>query len=255
MEFTDTHIHLYAEEFTHDRTALVKEALAQGVNKLLMPNIDSSTVLDMLALQKQFPDVCYPMMGLHPCYVKENYQQELAKVRKELEKGTYYAVGEIGLDRYWDLTFYEQQVDALTQQLKWAHELNLPVALHTREANEECIALIEKLNLPGLKGIFHCFSGTLEQAQRMIELGFYLGIGGVLTFKKSGLDEIVSQLSLDNLVLETDGPYLAPTPHRGKRNEPAYLKLVAEKMAEIKRCTVEEVAATTSRNAQQLFQL
>jgi TatD DNase family protein len=195
------------------------------------------------------------MMGLHPCYVKDNFEEELALVEKELRTGNYIAVGEIGMDKYWELDHLPQQEEALRCQLRWAHELDLPVALHTRNANDEVIAIIRDLNLPGLRGVFHCFSGTVEQANEMIQLGFYLGIGGVLTYKNGGLDKVITEIPLEHLVLETDGPYLSPVPFRGKRNLPAYIRYVAEKLADIKNQTLHRVADITTENARRLFRI
>jgi TatD DNase family protein len=255
VHLIDTHIHLYAEEFEGQQDQLIREAMSVGVQQFILPNIDHTSLDGLHTLADKYPGVCIPMMGLHPCYVKEGYEKELQQVEKLLRSGNYKAVGEIGLDKFWDLTFVEQQKQALRIQLNLAHELNLPVALHTRNANADTIALVRAMNLPGLRGVFHCVSGTLQEAQEMIDLGFYLGIGGVLTFKNSGLDKIVMDLPMERIVLETDGPYLAPAPHRGKRNDPSYLRLVADKLAEIKNLSIGEVAEITSANARKLFAL
>ncbi len=255
MPIIDTHIHLYAEEYAEDRNALVAAAKKDGISCLLLPNIDSSSINGLKALAEEYPGYCIPMMGLHPCYVKENFEAELAIIEKELRQGKYIAVGEIGLDKYWDLTHIRQQEAALRQQLKWAHELDLPVALHTRNANDEVLAILRELQLPGLRGVFHCFSGTMEQATRMTELGFYLGIGGVLTYKNGGVDKIIAQIPMEHLVLETDGPYLSPVPHRGKRNLPSYLRYVAEKLADIKNLPLSVVTDQSTENARRLFRL
>jgi TatD DNase family protein len=222
---------------------------------MLLPNIDSGSIAGLKQLAEDYPNYCLPMMGLHPCYVKENFETELSIVEKELKTGNYIAVGEIGMDRYWELDHISQQEEALRIQLKWAHELDLPVALHTRNANDEVISILRDLNLSGLRGVFHCFSGSPEQAAAMIELGFYLGIGGVLTYKNGGVDKIVAELPLDHIVLETDGPYLSPVPHRGKRNLPGYILHIAQKLAEIKNITPEEAGEITSANARKLFRL
>lgn len=255
MQIIDTHLHLYAEEFNADRKALIDAAKADGVVQMLLPNIDHTSLEGMLQLAADYPGYCLPMMGLHPCYVKDDFEAELALVEKELRTGKYIAVGEIGMDRYWELEHIAQQEAALKQQLRWAHELDLPVALHTRNANEEVMAIIRELNLPGLRGVFHCFSGTVEQAKSMIDLGFYLGIGGVVTYKNGGIDKVMQKIALDHIVLETDGPYLSPVPHRGKRNLPGYIVHVAEKLAEIKGISKEEVGDITSANARKLFRL
>jgi len=222
---------------------------------MLLPNIDSGSIAGLKQLAEDYPNYCLPMMGLHPCYVKENFETELSIVEKELKTGNYIAIGEIGMDRYWELDHISQQEEALRIQLKWAYELDLPVALHTRNANDEVISILRDLNLSGLRGVFHCFSGSPEQAAAMIELGFYLGIGGVLTYKNGGVDKIVAELPLDHIVLETDGPYLSPVPHRGKRNLPGYILHIAQKLAEIKNITPEEAGEITSANARKLFRL
>jgi TatD DNase family protein len=255
MQIIDTHIHLYAEEYKGDLQALIHAAREDGVSQMLLPNIDSESIEGVKKLSIDYPGYCVPMMGLHPCYVKTNYEQELAIIEKELRTGKYIAVGEIGMDKYWELNFIREQENALKHQLKLAHELDFPVALHTRNANQEVISIIKELQLGSLRGVFHCFSGTVEEAETMIELGFYLGIGGVVTYKNGGLDKILKDISIDNLVLETDGPYLSPHPHRGKRNQPAFINYVAEKIAAIKNISKTEVADITSSNARKLFRL
>jgi len=253
----DTHIHLYSEEFNADREQLIKKALTEGVGKFLLPNIDHDSIEGMLELCDRFSNVCFPMMGLHPCYVTDDYKAQLEVIRSALVKyeNRVIAVGEIGLDFHWDLTFKSQQEMAFKEQVLWAHERNLPIAIHSRNSTNEIIKILHELDLKNLKGVFHCFSGDINQADEILNLGFYFGIGGVVTFKNSGLDKIVADLPLFSLVLETDGPYLAPTPFRGKRNEPAYLKLVAEKLAEIKGISFEEVLNITTANAVKLFNL
>ncbi|RAJ04081.1 TatD DNase family protein [Chitinophaga skermanii] len=254
MNFIDTHTHLYSEEFGTDRTAMVQRALDAGVQELYMPNIDSSSIAGMLELVQNYPSNCFPMMGLHPCYVKENVEDELAIVAEWLKKGKFYAVGEIGLDFYWDKTFVEQQYHAFETQIKLALAHDLPIAIHSRESTRECIDIVKKLHDGRLTGVFHCFSGTLEEAREIIDMGgFKLGIGGVVTFKKAGLDAIVAEIGMEHIVLETDAPYLAPVPYRGKRNESAYLPLVAQKIADVKNLKIEDVAAITSTNARKLF--
>ncbi len=255
MQLIDTHLHLYAEEFDADRNAVVDAARKAGVVQLLLPNIDSSSWQGMMDLSSAYPGYCLPMMGLHPCYVLENYEEELQLVERELAKGGYVGVGEIGMDRHWSLDFIEQQETALRRQLALAHHYDLPVALHTRNANDEVIAILRDMQLSGLRGVFHCFSGTVEQAHAMTDLGFYLGIGGVLTYKNGGLDTVLEQVDIRHLVLETDGPYLSPAPYRGKRNQPAYIRYVAEKLADVKNITLERAAAITTENARQLFRL
>ena len=255
MQLVDTHLHLYAEEFHDDRKQVIDAAIQNGVTKMLLPNIDSSTAYSMLQLCHDYPENCFPMMGLHPCYVNDTYEKELKQVEAELRSGKYNGVGEIGMDKHWDLTHIAEQTKALTKQLIWAYEMELPVALHTRNCTADVIAIIQELNIKGLKGIFHCFGGTYDEAQQIIDMGMYLGIGGVVTFKNSGLDEIIKNVDLKNIVLETDGPYLAPVPFRGKRNQPAYITHVAEKIADLKQISIEEVATTTTANALTLFGL
>lgn len=255
MQIIDTHIHLYAEEYMGDLQALIHAAQQDGVSQMLLPNIDSESIEGVKKLATDYPGYCIPMMGLHPCYVKSNYIEELTIIENELRSGKYIAVGEIGMDKYWELDFIGEQENALKQQLILAHELNLPVALHTRNANQEVLSIIKELQLDGLRGVFHCFSGSLEEAETMIKLGFYLGIGGVVTYKNGGLDKIIKDISIDYLVLETDGPYLSPHPHRGKRNQPAFINYVAEKIAEIKNISKKDVADITSANAKKLFRL
>lgn len=253
MRLIDTHTHLYLEQFDEDRDEMIQRALDSGVEQFFLPNIDSSSITKMLELEGAYPGRCFAMMGLHPCSVKENFEEELAIVRDWLDERPFCAVGEIGIDLYWDKTFLEQQKEAFRLQAEWAKELGLPIVLHSREATDILIGLVEEAKDERLRGVFHCFSGTEEQARRVTELGFFLGIGGVLTFKNAGLDKVMEKIGLEHVVLETDAPYLAPVPYRGKRNESAYVRLVAEKLAAIKGVSFREVAETTSRNAEQLF--
>lgn len=258
---------------------MIDRALAEGVQKMYLPAIDSSELEHLLALEKAFPGVCIPMMGLHPCSVKANYEDELRLVEEQLrsrrlpaageeqlparsfaavgegplKSRKFAAVGEIGLDFYWDVSFTEQQFDAFRRQVDWAGELGLPVVIHSRKSLDECIGVIREKQNGALKGIFHCFSGTVEQAMQVIELGFYLGIGGVVTYKNAGLAEVLVDLPLERMVLETDAPYLTPVPFRGKRNESSYIKYVAQRVAEVKGVSVEEVAAVTTANAENIF--
>ena len=255
MNLIDTHCHIYSAEFDADRQAMLARAESEGITKMLMPAIDISTHVQMLSLEKEFPGRCLSMMGLHPCSVKENYLGELATVEQHFEKRPFVAVGETGLDFYWDLTHMKQQYEVFQRQIELALNFNIPVVIHSRNSIDECIELVDKNQNGNLRGVFHCFSGSIEQALRITNLNFYLGIGGVLTFKKSGLDTVVDQLGLDHIVLETDAPYLAPVPFRGKRNECSYLKYVAEKLAGIKNIAVEEIAEATAANAKELFDL
>jgi TatD DNase family protein len=252
--FIDTHTHLYSEEFNEDRTAIINKAISHSVTKLYLPNIDSNSIDGMLQLEKEFPDNCYPMMGLHPCSVKENYLDELIVVKKWLDKRKFIAIGEIGMDLYWDKTFVAEQEIAFKKQIDWALEYNYSIVIHCRNAFDEIFEILQSYpKLP--KGIFHCFSGDVEQAQKILALkNFKLGIGGVLTFKNSGLDKVVEALSIDDIVLETDSPYLAPMPYRGKRNESSYIPLIAKKVAEIKNISFEEVENMTTKNANFIFE-
>ncbi|HQW16677.1 MAG TPA: TatD family hydrolase [Bacteroidia bacterium] len=252
MIFTDTHTHLYATEFDADRKELMQQAIDAGVSRFFLPNVEKSSVNEMLELCKQFPENCFPMMGLHPCSVKEDYLAELALVESELSKGKYFGVGEIGLDFYWDKSFIKEQEEAFLKQITWSCELNLPVSIHSRSATTRAIELIQLSGL-SVKGVFHCFSGSIEEAKAITDMGMYLGIGGVVTYKNSGLDAIVSQVGLKHIVLETDAPYLPPVPHRGKRNIPEYLLLTAQKLAVIKNCSVAEVAEQTTNNSKVIF--
>jgi TatD DNase family protein len=256
MYFIDTHAHLYAEEFDTDRAMMVKRAIDAKVSKILLPNVEANTISGLKQLLIDFPNNCFGMMGLHPCSVTANYEQELAPIKTELFENTtrYNAVGEIGIDLYWDKTTQIFQENAFTIQCQWALELNLPIAIHTRSATYETIKQLKTLpKQPG--GVFHCFSGSLEEAHEIIKLGYFLGIGGVLTYKNANLPNILSQLSLDNIILETDSPYLPPVPYRGKRNESSYIPLIAEKLADVFNVSMQKIAETTTYNAEKLFKL
>lgn len=253
MRLVDTHAHIYLEEFEKDRAEMLQRAEKEGVEKIFLPAIDSTTHGQMLKLEEQYPGQCISMMGLHPCYVKENYEAELKIVEDYLAQRPFAAVGEIGLDFYWDTTFTEQQYKAFHRQIEWALHYDIPIAIHSRNATDECIDVVASHQEGSLTGVFHCFSGNAGQAKKIADLGFYLGIGGVVTFKNSGLDKAIENISLDQLLLETDAPYLAPVPFRGKQNEPSYLKYIVEKIATIKNCSQEEVEAVTTVNAMKLF--
>ncbi|MEI3799948.1 MULTISPECIES: TatD family hydrolase [unclassified Chitinophaga] len=255
MLWIDTHTHLYSEEFEADREEMVARALAAGVDKLFLPNIDESSIEGMLALEAKHPDHIYAMMGIHPCYVKEAVDEQLDLVKAWLQQRSFKAIGEIGLDFYWDKSLLIQQYKAFQEQLMLAREYGLPVSIHSREATRECINEVKALQDGRLSGVFHCFSGTLDEAKEIIDLGFYLGIGGVVTFKKSGLDKLLEEIDLAHIVMETDAPYLAPVPYRGKRNESAYLPLAGEKVADIKNLKIADVADITSSNARKLFKM
>lgn len=253
MFLTDTHTHLYLEEFKNDREEMVERALENDVKYMLLPNIDSSSIDGMMELSEQFPKNCFPMMGLHPTSVKENYMEELELAEHWIEKEKYYAIGEIGIDLYWDKTFQKEQEIALAYQIELAIKHKLPIVIHMRDSFKEVYEVVKNYASPELTGVFHCFTGTHEQAEKIIDLNFYLGIGGVLTFKNSGLEKVVEKIDIKHLLLETDSPFLTPMPHRGKRNESAYTRFIAEKIAEIKNISLEKVAEITTSNANQLF--
>ncbi len=252
----DTHCHLYLEDFKADLAEVIQRATDSGVQKIFLPAIDKETHEQLNALTQLSTGKLQllPMMGVHPCSVKENFEEELKTAEHLLNNGKYFAVGEIGLDYYWDLSFKEQQIYAFEKQLQWSVERQLPVAIHSRHSTADCIHSVSTFN-GSIKGIFHCFSGTAEEAKQVIDLGMYLGIGGVVTYKNTNLRDILKEVGLCNVVLETDSPYLTPVPHRGKRNEPAYVKLVCEAIAIALEKTVEEVAEITSQNALRVFQL
>ena len=249
----DTHTHLYLEQFDDDRSEVVQRALDQGVERMYLPNVDSRTIDAMLSLEGQYPGKVIAMMGLHPCSVKDNYKEELRLVEDWLNRRDFCAIGEIGIDLYWDKTHVGEQKEAFLTQVRWAKELGKPVVIHSRDSIELILELLRPEKDERLRGIFHCFTGTCEQAQAVMDLGFYLGIGGVLTFKNSGLDKVLATVPLEYLVLETDAPYLAPVPYRGKRNESAYVALVGAYLADVKRVPLEEAGRVTSENARNIF--
>ena len=252
--YIDTHTHLYDERLVADEQNIPR-AIAAGVTKMYLPNCDTATIAGMHAICDKWPDNCFPMIGLHPTYVKEGYQAELARMEAELTQRKYYAVGEIGLDYYWDITHKNEQRTAFEYQIDLALAHQLAIVIHSRESNDDCIEVVRSKQNGDLHGIFHCFSGDLAQARAVIDLGLYLGIGGVVTYKKSILPDIVREIPLEHLVLETDAPYLAPVPYRGKqRNESAFIPLIAAAIAEIKGITIGEVAAVTTKNAQLIFE-
>ncbi len=263
MILVDTHAHLYGSDFDSDIQEVLQRAYAQGIQKIFLPAIDSGTHSKLLALAAANPverpdaklPAAYPMMGVHPCSIKEDYEKELEIALSYLDNGTkYYAVGEIGLDFHWDVTHKEQQHKALDIQVQWAIERNLPIVIHSRKSTYQCIESLKKYK-GKVTGVFHCFSGSVEEANEVLKLGFYLGIGGVLTYKNSGLKDVLFKTGIDKVILETDAPYLTPVPHRGKRNESAYIRLVAEDMAKAMGMTVEQVAEVTTENAMKLFKL
>ncbi|GAD87911.1 putative deoxyribonuclease [Vibrio halioticoli NBRC 102217] len=251
----DTHAHIYASEFDQDRDQVVERALQAGINQILLPNIDLESIQPMLATEAAYPDICRSMMGLHPCYVNQDIKQTLTEIESWFDKHNFIAVGEIGIDLYWDKTFRKEQEYAFSTQLNWAKERDLPVVIHTRDSIEETLSLLKKEQDGSLRGVFHCFGGSVEEAKAINELGFHLGLGGVSTFKNGGMDKVIPHLDLQYLILETDCPYLAPVPHRGKRNEPAYTQLVAQRVADLRELSLIEVDALTTQNAVQLFNL
>ncbi|UQA49645.1 MULTISPECIES: TatD family hydrolase [Vibrio] len=251
----DTHAHIYASEFDNDRDEVVKRALEQGIDRILLPNIDLESIEPMLKTEAAYPEVCRSMMGLHPCYVDGNIEQTLEIIRGWFEKHNFIAVGEIGIDLYWDKTFRAEQEMAFVTQLNWAKEMDLPVVIHTRDSIEETLTLLRQEQDGRLRGVFHCFGGSAEEAQAINELGFHLGLGGVSTFKNGGMDKVIPHLDMNWVILETDCPYLAPVPHRGKRNEPAYTSLVAARVAELRGESLEAIDTRTTKNAEALFNL
>ncbi|MBL1279816.1 MAG: TatD family hydrolase [Fluviicola sp.] len=256
--FIDTHTHLYVDAFAEDRTATVQKAIDAGVELMLLPNIDVETIDGMHRLVKEFPQNCKAMMGLHPSDTKENWQEQLKTMKKLLfdNPSDYIAVGEIGMDLYWDKTFIEEQRKAFAVQVEWAKELNLPIVIHARDSFQEIYEILDELNDDSLTGVFHCFTGTKEDADKILNYGnFKLGIGGVLTYKNSTLDEVLKQVDLKNIILETDSPYLPPVPFRGKRNESSYILHIAEKLADVYGVSLAEIEEITTINAKQLFNL
>lgn len=255
MHLIDTHTHIYDHQFSLDRSEAVQRALDADVKMMLLPNVDASTIAPMLELHKQYPDCTRVMMGLQPEEVKDDYKQVLATMEKKLERYIYIGVGEVGLDFYWDATFEKQQLDAFETQLDWAKQLHLPLSIHCRNAFDKMVKILERKQDGGLSGIMHCFTGTEDEAKTYLDLGFHLGLGGVTTYKNCGVKDFLHNLPLDRIVLETDAPYLAPVPHRGKRNEPAFMVATAQKIAEILNVTTEEIATITTNNAKTLFKI
>lgn len=255
MEFIDTHTHFYLEHFDSDREEVMNDCLQSGVRKMFLPNIDSHSLKSMLEICKQYPSHCYPMLGLHPSDVKENYQEELDTILQQFDKHTFIAIGEVGMDLYWDRTFIREQENVLRQQIDFALRIDLPLVIHSRKSFAEILAIFNEYSNHSLKGVFHCFSGDINQAKKVIKKGFYLGIGGTITYKNSGIQHVVKEIPLKHLLLETDSPFLPPVPYRGKRNQSSYLSIIANHIAEIKGVTIEEVAATTTENAKLIFNI
>jgi TatD DNase family protein len=253
IELVDTHNHLYLPEFENDRQEMVSAAIAAGVKKMYLPNVDMETLPQMMEVVKTYPGTCFPMLGLHPTSVKENFEEVLEEMNTWLEKEKFVAIGETGIDLYWDKTFFKQQVKSLKIQINWALDNDLPLVIHSRNSTSEITDLLEEYRGSGLKGVMHCFPGDVSQAEWFADFGFLLGIGGVVTFKNSQMAKVVEALGAEHLILETDAPYLAPVPYRGKRNQPSYIPVIAEKVAELKNLPVEEIAKITTQNAFRLF--
>jgi TatD DNase family protein len=255
MRFIDTHAHLYSSPLKENIEGIMINAMDNGIDTIIMPAIDSTTLEAMLEVEKTYPENCMAMMGLHPCSVKENVKEELAIIEAQLQKRKFIAIGEIGLDYYWDKTFTTEQMHAFEIQMQWALDYKLPIAIHTRNAMGETIEAVKPFAKKGLRGIFHCFSGSKESAEQIISMDFHLGLGGVLTYKNTGVAEAIKDIPMEWLVLETDAPYLSPVPYRGKTNEPSYMIHVAMKLAEIKNLPLHEIASITTNNAEKLFGL
>ena len=255
MKFIDTHTHIYLEDFDSDRSETIRRAVDAGISYMLLPDIDSQSTQQLSDTCKSFPGNCFPMAGLHPTSVKENYNDELELIRNRLKNETFYAIGEIGMDLYWDKTFARQQSDAFQQQLEMALQYDLPVAIHSRNSLNEIFSIITKEKFWNIKGVFHCFPGNIQQAEFLIKKGYKLGIGGVVTYKNSGMAEVVKTFGLEHIVLETDAPFLPPVPYRGQRNESSYILAIAEFIASLLECPVEKVAEITTKNAIELFKI
>lgn len=250
----ETHAHIYAEQFKEDIDHVLERSQEAGIEKIVMPNIDHTSIDGMMELEERNPSFCYATMGLHPCSVKKDFEKELYIIEEWLGKREFVAIGEMGTDLYWDKTFQDQQVEAFKIQVEWAKQFKKPIIIHCRESLDLTIDLVESLKTDELTGVFHCFNGSAEQAERIVGLDFYLGLGGVTTFKNAGMDKVVPELDLERIVLETDSPYLAPTPNRGKRNEPAFLELIAQKIADYREMSLEDLKTQTTSNAIKLFQ-
>ena len=253
MFLIDSHIHLYLNDFKEDREILIEQAKKQNIKKFLLPNIDLNTINDLILLCQKYPESCYPMIGLHPCSVKKNYLTVLKQLKKKIKSANFIAIGEIGIDLHWDKTFFEEQKQAFKTQIAWAKKYKIPIVIHCRDAFDEIYKILKEEADDSLRGVLHCFGGSLDQAKKIIDLNFFLGIGGVLTFKNSGLDSIIKKIPLEKIIVETDGPYLAPTPYRGKRNEPKYLSLIVEKLCEIKNIPMISLTNQLYKNTNSLF--
>lgn len=253
MQLTDTHTHIYIPELAEDIDGIIARANANSIDRFFLPNIDVDSVDAVYALAERFPGQCFPMMGLHPCSVKEDHRAQMEVITRSARTNRIYAIGEIGIDLYWDKTYLEEQKQVFRAQIHLAKELKLPIVIHCREAFDEIYELLLEEKDELLRGIFHCFTGTAGQAEKVIELGFLLGIGGVLTYKNAGLDQVLKNIGLEHLVLETDSPYLTPVPHRGKKNESSYLIYIAQKLADVKEMSLEQVAQQTTANSKKVF--
>jgi TatD DNase family protein len=253
MVLTDTHTHLYYETIVGKRAELMERCISNNINRLFLPNVDLASVPLLFDLVRAYPDQCFPMLGLHPCSVKENWEQELNDIKAAHQQNKIFAIGEIGIDLYWDKTFLAEQIEAFRVQINWAKSLKLPIVIHCRDAFNEVYEVLQQEQDENLRGIFHCFTGTLEQANKVTALGFYLGIGGVVTYKNAGLDKIIPEIDLRHIVLETDSPYLTPVPFRGKPNESSYLIYIAQKVAELHQTDMDTVASITTENSRVLF--
>ena len=251
--FVDTHSHIYSEEFSSDRNEVIANALRSGVNKIILPNIDSSSIKPLLDLANSRPTLFIPLIGLHPTSIKEDFRKELEIMEYWFNKRKFAGIGEIGIDLYWDKTFINEQIEAFRIQIGWAKKAGIPIVIHVRESFPEVLEVIRQEKEESLQGVFHSFTGNVEQAAEVIDLGFKIGVGGIVTFKNSGLDEVVKKISLKHIVIETDAPWLAPVPYRGKRNETAYISFVADKIASLHGISLEEVGKITTQNAKQLF--
>lgn len=255
MKYIDTHSHLYIQDFDQDRDVVIQESLEAGVSRILLPNIDLDSMEQMLNICKTYPDICFPMIGLHPCDVKSDYKNVVEQIFNQFDTYRFVGVGEVGIDQYWDKSFIEEQKDALRIQIRFALDHNLPVIIHKRQSYYETMEILDEFSGEKLKGIFHCYSGSVEHAYAVIEKGFLLGIGGTVTYKSSNLDKVLPYIPLEKIVLETDSPYLTPVPYRGTRNKSSYIPIIAQKLAEIKQVTIEEVTNQTTKNAIELFSL
>lgn len=255
MQLIDTHAHLYLPEFDNDRDEMMRRTIESGVIKVFLPNIDTGSIGPMLSMAEKFPGICYPMMGLHPTSVKEDYQQQLSIIEEHLRSKKFIAVGEVGIDLYWDRSFSKEQAEVFSRQIELAIEMDLPLVIHCRESFDEIFEILEGYRSTRVKGVFHSFTGNLSQARRVLDLGFYIGIGGIVTFKNSSLDSVIAETGTGRLLLETDSPYLAPSPNRGKRNESSYLKYTAGKISQATGRSIDEVASLTTNNAIELFNI